>query len=330
MDWCLWLQVWGLNLDEVEHEASLLVREPITESENREKAKTDAYRSLGELAALMVEDGHGWAEPERERAGGRLWKVIPYADAWHERYEGAKERLRQAVLAGELEGKEEGRTLRIRGDAFEAWYGRRLCGKPEWGAGYDVRPDEQAARVAADRLVFEAIQRSLQSMPLEHVPTKSLPVRARSVAGLTAGMREYLGVFVEYSWCWLRSIEIVVQWIGERFDGEDPLRPVRRGYLEECREGLDAAQRAGEVRREGHARRARRRGTGRAASGDRSARRSLGGPQPALSASPTRLGHELHRRAEQGVIGGGVLRVVGRGIATDHERARVAEQVLDV
>src|SRR5579872_413454 len=119
------LQQWAWQVDLLELLASMLVREPITQSEYErlaEKAGKE-YLPVAVLAADLAEQRRAWSD-EDLRSVEWLRERFVSDEAWKRLCTEAEAELRSAVAAGGLLSKGRGQALRVQRASFDTWRGR--------------------------------------------------------------------------------------------------------------------------------------------------------------------------------------------------------------
>jgi hypothetical protein len=138
--------------------------------------------------------------------------------------------LRDAVKAGELEGKGRGTTLRIRRGSYDDWMHQPGILRPEWADKYEVRPDSDERRTQADRRTLDILRDALSGASL----LRLLGVEAATdqdctLAVLVDRVGQGLAQGVGQTWQELRGVEIVVDEVAGEFEaGPDDLEETRR------------------------------------------------------------------------------------------------------
>jgi hypothetical protein len=237
VEWWITLKTWLLGLQALEEFSEELVREPITQSEYKKLPPIKGYVSLAEAAVSVASEKHAWL-----RISGYIHPELASEDVRSDHIRSATAELLLAFGEGKIEGRWKGPKLLIRGASVDAWFGRPIIGRPEWGRGYDVRPDDQAERVQADLDIFRRFREALRRLPVQHTANVNLPVVADSFEGLVAGLEEVLRHQIRADYRCMRSAELIAQEIGERLFGEDPLPPVLRESLDSSRQTLEAGR----------------------------------------------------------------------------------------
>ncbi len=227
------LRSWELNLAEIDYAAALLVREPLTETayQGLVRKASNEYVPLAKLAETLAEKERAWSDDDLEsvRWAGDL---VVKQEAWLRLVQGAAARLLAAASAGDLEAKGSGKAMRIKRGSFDAWLGRADTLHPEWAGGYDVRPDDGAARVDGDRKTLAHLQLALEK------PVSDSSGGRTSLSTVIEGHIAALQAGIQMRWEDVRAIEIVIYEIAAEFGGEDPLRPLIREVLDKAKAGL--------------------------------------------------------------------------------------------
>ena len=236
--WLYCMSTWELNLAEIDFAVSLLVREPIRESDYAEHVARSAaeYVPVRALAERLAEEQRAWTDDDLEEVPWCGEPVIK-DEAWQRLVVEAEAELRRAAAAGELKSKGRGNTLRVRRGSVDAWLGKEPQTYPEWAGGFDVCPNDDP-RVRWDRLNLQHLREALTSMPGGRAVDAEAAEGARSVSGLADRLQQVLAALTASQWLQIRAVEIVLEEAGAEFDGEDPLRPVHRRDLEDARQTL--------------------------------------------------------------------------------------------
>ncbi len=232
------LRLWEFNLAEIDFAASLVSREPISESEHRRLVERTAagYVRVDLLATVLAEERRAWSDEDLEEVTWAGERVVKH-EAWNRLRGEADAEIRRAAAAGELVSKGKGKDLRVRSGSFDTWLGREPVAYPTWAGGFEVRPDDDP-RVEADQRNLEHLQKALTQTPLARMVEGELPADEDSVSDLAELLEESMKRAVVQAWQELRAVEVVLDEAAAEFDGEDPLRPRLRQDLDQARETL--------------------------------------------------------------------------------------------
>lgn len=167
----------------------------------------------GALAQLV------WSSPEpiiASKYGSRVQEArdewVPVSELADRLPEVGAAGIQAAISAGRLETKRQNRQVCVRAGAFDDWQGLASSAVPEWGLGFDVRPDQEATTVA------ELRARREQSRVYWR---RRYGVSRDAAAQAETAMVEYLGA----RWMELRLVEIGNEELSDRFGGRCPVHP---------------------------------------------------------------------------------------------------------
>lgn len=232
--WWFCLKSWQLNLVEIDYAASIVARHAITESEYRSLADelSLAYVPVAQAAEEVVAYERAWSDADLRPLGPWPDELV-LTDAAHVRLRGeAEARLRTAASTGAVDTKGRGAALRVRSGSLDAWLGRAPTVMPEWAGGYDVRPDDRAASVAADLTTLKNLRQSIDQAPFQRRDA------GISLSSTIAELEEAMMVSIAVRWLEILETEIVVDEVAGDFGGEDPLKPILRTALETSKQSL--------------------------------------------------------------------------------------------
>jgi hypothetical protein len=232
--WLMSLRLWEVNLAAIEFEASLLAREPVTESEHKRllKKAADEYLSVSEAGERLAETARAWSDDDLEDLPGLQERFVK-DDAWRRLCREGADEVRAAVAAGEVEARGRGSSLRVRQGSLDAWLGRPLRPYPEWAGGYEVRPDSEADLVEQDRQTLGHLRRTTTDLTFAEVEGERFGL-STMIEGLEKRLRNVLPL----RWRDARTAEVVLDQIAAEFGGEDPLKPATREALEAAKATL--------------------------------------------------------------------------------------------
>ena len=219
--------MWEFHAEEVSEYLAGCTKEPVTESEYRERQlqAQEAFVPVSKLAYVLTSFKEDWADEDLEDAE----KNIVKPEAWEPVEREYQRELSRLVSDGVLEAKGKGKALRISSRSFYGWLGREVPVLPEWGAGYDVRPDGEAERVAQERGRRASVRHRLEEILTDD---DKAPWWTQASKRLT----EVIEAGLKANWPELRALEIVLDEVAEEFGGEDVLKPRLRQDLEETKQ----------------------------------------------------------------------------------------------
>ncbi len=210
------LRDWELNLAEIDFAAAHLTREPLTETAYQDLVKkaSNEYVPLAKLAETLAGVERAWSDADLESVP---WSgdLVVKSEAWLRLAHDAADRLLNAASAGDLEAKGSGKAMRIKRASFDAWLGRADTPDPEWAGGYDVRPDDESARVDGDRKSLAHLQLALEK------PVTDRSGGRTSLSTVIEGHIAALQAGIQMRWEDVRALEIVIDEIAAEFGGED-------------------------------------------------------------------------------------------------------------
>jgi hypothetical protein len=231
-DWSFTLRLWEANLAELNFLASVVAREPISESDYRRLVeKTSAqYASVETLAKILAEHHRAWSAEDLE-AFGSFEELVVNDEAWARVCGQAEAEIREAVARGELEGRGKGKNLEVRCGSFDAWFGGPVTTRPMWADGYEVRPESDEAKTQADLVTLSHLQEALATGPFSRIVDDGATAGEGTVTSLAEVMEDGLRQSIPLRWHELRAVELVIDLVAAEFDGEDPLKPVYRADI---------------------------------------------------------------------------------------------------
>ncbi len=242
--WLVTLMAWGRHASTVTDYLSYQAKEPVTESEYREKLEKERRRMApaSKLAEVLM-DQHHWAEEDMEAVEeGEEPEVKEEAFA---RVLAEKEReIAALVEAGTLQGKGTGKKLRVSVGGLYDWLGEEVPVWSEWGSRYEVLSDDLADLVVELRQLRSALRERLYRSPIrfaEGLPPekKRKSERDKWSWDETAEMMvAELRARIQTRWQELLAAETVLEEAREEFGGEEVLQPKVREELEEAKETL--------------------------------------------------------------------------------------------
>ena len=236
--WLLTLQVWQLNLAEIDFAVTSLLKEPITESEHEKLKEADGrkYAPVDKLATIVAIEQRGWQDDDLEQVEWSGDSVVK-DDAWKRLQADAEAQLRQAAADGELKTRGEGKELQIEVASFNALVGAPWGVRPKWVDDYEVRPDDEAGRVEGDRRMLAHLQESVTNSLLARLFTDKSD-KPLTLEELVKRLKAFLRFAVDDSWKELRGIDLVLEEVAADFNGEDVLGPKMRELVEATRARL--------------------------------------------------------------------------------------------
>jgi hypothetical protein len=233
--WLLTLEMWQLNLAEIDYLAAIVARETVTQTSHDALVaqQADDYVTVGNLAREVAGWERAWSDDDLHQLGSWPDNLVVKDDVWERLCKEAEGRLREAVEAGELKAKGTGARLKIRWGSFDALLGRAPSAMPAWAAAYDVVPNERAAQAAADRTTLKHLRDAIERSPMERMAD------GPSLAQAIEDVRESLMFGISMRWLDICELETVLREVAEDFGGEDPLKLVLREVLEKSKQELE-------------------------------------------------------------------------------------------
>ena len=249
MGWLATLAFWGMQNFQVAEYLGFETKEPVTESEHRQKVEQARAElaPVAELAEALVYRHEGWADEDIEERDEHD-EVIVSDKAWARECRQKERELAELVEQGVLQGAGKGRRLKVNAGSFYDWLGEETPVWPDWGLAFEVLPDDQAEeaerRWRSRRHARQALATG-PSLPLlysEGWPDVLKHVSEWSAKGelddLVELHKRILREGLEEQWRKLRAVELLVAEAQEAFDGEDPCLPEVRHTLDHTKERL--------------------------------------------------------------------------------------------
>jgi hypothetical protein len=229
MGWLFTTAMWEIYAEDVDEYLDKYTKEPITESEFHalESKAQQSYAPVSELAYFLTSLKEDWSDDDLEDKE----KYIVKPEVWEPVQRKHERELARLVAEGVLEAKDKGKSLRINRRSFHGWRDRDVPVVPDWGAGYEVRPDSEVEQVAKERDRRAAVRKGLAQILGED--DDDAPWWAQLSRKMPAAIRSSL----ESHWTELTTIEIVLEEVAGEFGGEDVLKPLLRQDI------VDAKQR---------------------------------------------------------------------------------------
>jgi hypothetical protein len=222
-------------------------REPITQSEYRERLEQarQALIPIEECANTYTEEHHVF--DDADYAIDEDGDDRPTDDAWYRVRDAKLAELQRAVADRTLTATGKGKRAKIAAGAFYDWLGVAVPVVPEFGAGFDVRPDDRWREVAWARrdhaFIRERLDLSAHNIDLPLDMESPLVWDRREKGGFGIELARILAVqlrsAVLENWRELRACEHYIDEYTEAFD-EDVLKPSVRQRLEETKEMLQS------------------------------------------------------------------------------------------
>ncbi len=237
--WLEWARMCAFEMWAVRARFNLSAREPITESEYRQKEQ-EARRELipiDECAMLCTEYRHVWepADCETDDEGDQS----PGDEAWYRVRDAKLAELKKLLAAGKLKGSGKGKQAKVECGSFYDWLREPVPVPPDLGVEYDVQPDHRAREVERARKDHAFIREMLDrtachlELPLDMEARLALDPPPRDFGvELARILATALRTGVQENWRELRAIEEQVETITEAFDGEDVLNPRARANFD--------------------------------------------------------------------------------------------------
>jgi hypothetical protein len=226
--WLVGLTLWQEQIEEIARAVRLAVREPITESEYQValEAARDEWVPVEELASFLAGE-RDYSKDDYEE-GEEGWGPVVKDEVWDRAVAEEEKRLRALVADGKLPSRGKGKALKLQHRALQH-FGRDVGAVPEDYLSYRVVPDDQAEEVEVDRFYLRRLQRVIAWQEPDGPDGDKL---TDMPAKIRQGLSETTAYRLVVSWVELRSVEMVLDEIGEEFNGLDPLRPVFREKLD--------------------------------------------------------------------------------------------------
>jgi hypothetical protein len=235
--WLVDMTLWEEHVEDIRRAIRWAVREPITQSEYNaaNQAARDEWVSVTELAAFLAGQREEWPEDDYETMDGEYGPVIK-DEAWDRGVAEEERKLRAMVARGELPSRGKGKRLELQQGVLSR-FGHEVGAASEDYLAFRVVPDEEAEAVQTERKDLKQLQQVLELLPYDLVAESSnLHERLRS------GLRETTALRLISRWVEMRCVEVLVDEIGEAFNGVDPLKPPFREKLDDTRRRLQAVQ----------------------------------------------------------------------------------------
>ena len=215
-------------------------KEPITQNEfsKRLEEAREELAPIGDIA--------DWAAQEMDElqmdqvvegptcGGDGSPDEVPSDEAWEQAVAEKQAMLEDLIAQGTLEAvrTDEGTCVRLRG--YYGSKGQEVPVLSELAGGFDIHPDDEAAKIARWREARANLERLLIApipdlLPQPQDMTATGPPRRKSKKAPKTSIRES----IRSHWLEVAAIQEVIQEISEEFDGEDPARPELRRLLED-------------------------------------------------------------------------------------------------
>jgi hypothetical protein len=244
--WLLTLGLWRGNAMNLSAYIFFHTKEPITESQHVRRLQEARSKNVPvrELAEIVVERCEDWDEADLDSHFDDGEPVVT-DEAW-ERVQREKEReIARLVRGGVIKGTGKGTRLRANAGSFYDWLGEPVPVAPDWGVSFEVSPDAEGDNVGWLRRRREEAQEATGQAPggawLDSGPDgdHSEEVGKGSRLGqVEAALQDSLRGGIEDCWLVLRAVELLVEEVTRRFDGEDPLLSRARTLLDDARNEL--------------------------------------------------------------------------------------------
>jgi len=242
--WLVTLRLWGEDAATVRSYIAMCTKEPVTDSGLKrlhEEARAE-WMPLGECAAIATDEYDGW-QPEDYVDGDAGREVRD--EAWDRVLGEKRAELRRLADAGQLQVRGKGARLKAQAGAFFERLGQPVPVFPDWGLEYEVYQDAQAEEVETLQRMRRRVQDVLASAPsrmeepldLERPlpPEPSIDAYGDELArALAVVLRER----TQARWCELRAIEVAVEEVAARLEGERVLAPTVRTLLDDVKASL--------------------------------------------------------------------------------------------
>jgi hypothetical protein len=235
--WLVDMVLWEEHVEEIRRAIRLAVREPITESEYAaaNQAARDEWVSVTEMAAFLAGEREEWPEDDYETVDGEYGPVIK-DEAWDRGVAEEERKLRAMVARGELPSRGKGKRLELQQGVL-SHFGHEVGAVSEDYLSYRVVRDEEAEEVESERKALRHLQRVLEFLPYD-LDGENGKMHER----LRNGLRETTAFRLISGWVELKCVEVLVDEIGEAFNGVDPLKPAFREKLDDTRRRLQDVQ----------------------------------------------------------------------------------------
>jgi hypothetical protein len=231
--WLVDVTLWLEHVEEIQRAVRRAVREPITESEHQAlvEAARNEWVPVEELAAFLagyhdfVDDDYDVDEDGFRGVKDEVWDPAVAEE---------DKRLRALVAQGVLQARGKGKAMKLQQGAL-SHFGYEVGAACEDYVSYRVLPDDQAEQVEVERNLLRGLQRVVGWQQFDGPDQDELtgiPEKIRQ------GLRESTAYKLITTWVLVRSVEILLDEIGEEFNGIDPLRPYFREKLDATRESL--------------------------------------------------------------------------------------------
>jgi len=234
--WLVGMTLWEEHVEEIRRAVQLAVREPITQSEYNaaNQAASDEWVSVTELAAFLAGEREDWSEDDYETVDEEYGPVLK-DEVWDRTVAEEERKLRAMVARGKLPSRGKGKGLKLQQGAL-SHFGHAVGAVAEEYISYRVVPDDQVEDVESERRALRHLQQVLELLPYDLDGEGNLHERLRK------GLQETTAFRLITLWVELRSVEVLVDEIGEAFNGVDPLKPPFREKLDGTREKLQAVR----------------------------------------------------------------------------------------
>ena len=248
LGWLAESALWAITTTELRDYVALEAKEPITESEHRERVERARaeYEPVADLAGALVYRYVEWEEEDVESWDERDGLIVKEA-SWAKVRRVKERELAELVAEGVLQGRGSGRRLKVNVGCFYDWLGEDTPVRPDVGFEFEVVPDDQAddvpRRRKARERAFEELERSpgLSVLHASFWPEEVRPMVELQPKGKLDDLVElHKGILregIERQWRQLRAMEVVVGEAEEAF-GEDPCVPDVRHKIDHTRERL--------------------------------------------------------------------------------------------
>ena len=232
--WLVDVTLWQEHVDEIRQAVRRSVREPITESEHQAlvQAACDEWVPVEELAEFLAGDRDDYPDAAYEEDESGYLSIRD--EFWEPAVAEEERRLRALVADGTLQARGKGKAMKLQQGAL-SHFGHEVGAASEDYVSYQVLPDDRAEEAETDRQLLRGLQRVLDWQHFDGPDTDEvtgMPEKIRQA------LRDSTAFHLISTWVEVRSVEMLLDEIGEEFNGIDPLRPVFREKLDSTRETL--------------------------------------------------------------------------------------------
>jgi len=250
--WLMTLVLWQWQAVELWEHIIAAAKEPVTESEYREREQKarEEYRPVNLLAYVLTEHHDGFTQEDLMPDEDGHYDQMVTPEAWQRVQNVKAKELAALVKDGTLPGQGRGKAFKVQAGPFYDWLGEPVPVRPEWAHGYEVVPDNQAEDAQQRRGFLERAVEAYRQGPRVLIPqiaglsdsrefAVTDPSQVDEVVQVTkAALHD--GVLAR--WSELRAAEVVVDEVASEF-GEDPCVPVLRHEIDHCRSDLEELHR---------------------------------------------------------------------------------------